>query len=46
MLYDDIKVNSIDWAPHEYGLILIAGSSDGKISVLTYQGWTQFITNE
>ena len=31
-------VNSICWAPHEYGLMLAAGSSDGKISILTYKG--------
>lgn len=29
------SVNSIAWAPHEYGLILACASSDGKISVLT-----------
>lgn len=29
------SVNSIAWAPHEYGLVLACGSSDGKISVLT-----------
>lgn len=32
-----ISVNSISWAPHEYGLMLAAGSSDGKISILTYK---------
>lgn len=26
------------WAPHELGLILVAGSSDGSISTLTYTG--------
>jgi protein transport protein SEC13 len=31
-------VNSISWAPHAYGLILTAASSDGKVSVLTYKG--------
>lgn len=30
-------VNSISWAPHEYGLILACASSDGKLSILTYQ---------
>ena len=25
------------WAPHEYGLILAAGSSDGNVSVHYYQ---------
>jgi protein transport protein SEC13 len=27
-------VNSIAWAPHEYGLLLACGSSDGKVTVL------------
>ena len=31
-------VNSVAWAPHEYGLILACASSDGFISVLTYKG--------
>lgn len=31
------SVNSIAWAPYELGLILAAGSSDGSISVHTYQ---------
>lgn len=31
-------VNSISWAPHEYGLILACASSDGKVSILSYQG--------
>ncbi len=35
-------VNSISWAPHEYGLILAAGSSDGKISILTWKSKTIF----
>jgi protein transport protein SEC13 len=30
-------VNSISWAPHEYGLSLACASSDGKLSILTYQ---------
>jgi len=34
----DIVVNSVCWAPHEFGLILACGSSDGSISVLTYIG--------
>ena len=29
-------VISVAWAPHEYGLILVCGSSDGAVSVLTY----------
>ncbi|KAH9414117.1 GTPase-activating protein S13 [Dermatophagoides pteronyssinus] len=31
----DSSVNSVCWAPHELGLILAAGSSDGSISVLS-----------
>jgi len=34
----DSSVNSVCWAPHELGLILAAGSSDGTISVITYTG--------
>lgn len=34
----DLSVNSISWAPHEYGLMLACGSSDGTVSVLTYKG--------
>lgn len=33
----DSSVNSVQWAPPEYGLMLACGSSDGSISVLTYQ---------
>ena len=29
------SVNSVAWAPHELGLVLAAGSSDGTVSVLT-----------
>ena len=32
----DSSVNSVQWAPHGQGLILVCGSSDGAISVLTY----------
>jgi hypothetical protein len=31
------SVNSLCWAPYELGLALAAASSDGSISVLTYQ---------
>ena len=44
----DSSVNSIGWAPHEYGLVLACGSSDGSISILTNNGdnWeTQKIPN-
>jgi len=34
----ELSVNSISWAPHEVGLSLVCGSSDGHISVLTYKG--------
>lgn len=32
------SVNSISWAPWEYGLILAAGSADGKIHILQRKG--------
>ncbi|XP_001599879.1 protein SEC13 homolog [Nasonia vitripennis] len=44
----DSSVNSIAWAPHEIGLILACGSSDGSISILINNGdnWeTQKIPN-
>lgn len=31
----DSSVNSVAWAPHDYGLILACGSSDGSLSILT-----------
>lgn len=31
----DSSVNAIDWAPKEFGLQLVCGSSDGTLSVLT-----------
>ena len=36
--FHDSSVNSISWAPHEYGLMLACASSDGRISVLEYKG--------
>lgn len=33
-------MNSVAWAPHEFGLILACGSSDGSISILTNNGDT------
>lgn len=36
----DSSVNSIAWAPKEFGLILACGSSDGTISFLTYMSDT------
>jgi protein transport protein SEC13 len=32
----DSSVNSVCWAPHQFGLILACGSSDGSISIITY----------
>ncbi|XP_002741141.2 protein SEC13 homolog [Saccoglossus kowalevskii] len=34
----DSSVNSVCWAPHEFGLMLVCGSSDGAISVLSSAG--------
>lgn len=34
--HEGSSVNSISWAPHEYGLHLACGSSDGRISVISY----------
>lgn len=31
------SVNSVAWAPHQFGLRLACASSDGKVSVLTHQ---------
>lgn len=36
----DSSVNSVQFAPSEFGLMLACGSSDGSISVLTYQSET------
>merc|ERR1711974_541722 len=30
-----LSVNSISWAPHEYGLMLACGPTDGSVSILT-----------
>lgn len=32
------SINSVAWAPHELGLVLACGSSDGGFSVLTHDG--------
>lgn len=32
------SVNAVQFAPHEYGLVLCSASSDGTISLLTYTG--------
>ncbi|KAK4336862.1 hypothetical protein RND71_044018 [Anisodus tanguticus] len=31
----DSSVNAIDWAPKEFGLLLVCGSSDGALSIIT-----------
>lgn len=36
----DSSVNSVQFAPSEFGLMLACGSSDGSISILTYQSET------
>ena len=38
-----ISVNSVCFAPHELGLILACGSSDGSISVLYNTGEKMFL---
>lgn len=44
-----LTVNSVSWAPHEFGLVLACGSSDGAISIISSTGdgtWdTKKITN-
>ena len=35
-------VVSVAWAPHDFGLVLACGSSDGAISVLTYSSNNQW----
>jgi len=32
------SVNAISWAPWEYGLILAAGSADGRIHIVSRKG--------
>lgn len=34
----DSSVNSVCWAPHDFGLMLACGSSDGSVSILTSPG--------
>jgi protein transport protein SEC13 len=33
----DLSVNSVSWAPHDFGLVLAAASSDGHISVVSFR---------
>ncbi len=33
-----LVVNSVCWAPHEFGLVLACGSSDGSISIISSAG--------
>jgi len=40
------SVNSVCWAPQEYGLILAAGASDGAVSIITYNSSTNQWDNE
>jgi len=47
----NLSVNSIAWAPHEFGQSLACGSSDGYVSILSQKGPTdweavQFAANE
>lgn len=37
MTYPLSLVNAVSWAPHELGPMVACASSDGKISVLTFQ---------
>jgi WD40 repeat protein len=34
----DLSVNSVSWAPHDFGLILACASSDGHVSVISFRG--------
>ena len=39
----DSSVNSVEFAPHEYGLVAAAASSDGRVSILSHEpddSWT------
>jgi len=42
-----LSVNGICWAPHEHGLILAAGSSDGSIWTIEQRGdrWTESLVS-
>jgi hypothetical protein len=33
-----VLVNTVGWAPYEYGLMLACGSSDGSITILSSTG--------
>lgn len=37
-IYPRILVNSVSWAPHELGAMLACASSDGRVSVLFFNG--------
>ena len=39
----DSSVNSVSFAPHEFGLILACGSSDGTISIISSTGKKKII---
>ena len=38
------SVNSISWAPHEFGLILACAASDGIVSILEYKEDQWYLT--
>jgi protein transport protein SEC13 len=38
MSYVYVTVNSVSWAPHEFGLMIACGSSDGSVSILSNSG--------
>lgn len=35
-VFHEASVNSIAWAPHEYGLSLACASADGSVSIISY----------
>ena len=40
-----LPVNSIQWAPHEWGLLLACGSSDESISFISTSGNIHYTTD-
>jgi hypothetical protein len=40
MIFFFFLVNSVNFAPHEFGLLLACGSSDGSISIISSSGKT------
>ena len=41
-----LPVNTVAWAPYEYGLMLACGSSDGSISILSSTGESRWTTKK